>query len=177
MGGVSKTALGAAITILLLSSLLEHASAGGLVLPTRGVRPTARAGAFVAGADDLGAIYFNPAGLGAGGETSGTTFLFDTGYVGNRSSYHRIDSGLNDVGTVENEAPGLPIPTMAIGFHLNEKTTIAMGAYTYYLGLSKYPETGGQRYTLVDQSETKLGIVEIAAAHQISKHLRVGIGL
>ena len=38
------------------------AHAGGLYYADRGVRPLGRAGAFVAGADDPGAITYNPAG-------------------------------------------------------------------------------------------------------------------
>ena len=39
------------------------ADAGGFYFSDRGVRPMGRAGAFVAGADDLNATYYNPAGI------------------------------------------------------------------------------------------------------------------
>ncbi len=39
------------------------AHAAGLYFSERGVRPLARGGAFTAGADDLGAIWYNPAGV------------------------------------------------------------------------------------------------------------------
>ena len=39
------------------------AFAAGLYYSERGVSPLGRGGAFVAGADDLGAIAYNPAGL------------------------------------------------------------------------------------------------------------------
>src|SRR5262245_50420916 len=47
--------------VLLLWPSLAHA--GGMFLPGRGVRPFARGGAFTAGADDLNALGYNPAGL------------------------------------------------------------------------------------------------------------------
>ena len=49
------------------------AHAGGLYFSDRGVRPMGRAGAFVAGADDLGALWYNPAGLA----DAGTSLLGD----------------------------------------------------------------------------------------------------
>jgi len=50
---------------LAMAALLgaSRAEAGGLFFSDRGVRPMGRGGAFVAGADDLGAIYYNPAGI------------------------------------------------------------------------------------------------------------------
>ena len=45
------------------ASAMPEARAGGLYLADRGVRPLGRGGAFIAGADDLGAIAYNPAGL------------------------------------------------------------------------------------------------------------------
>src|SRR5436189_193072 len=54
-----------ALAALLLATLFltRPAGAAGMYYSERGVRPLGRGGAFVAGADDLGAIAFNPAGL------------------------------------------------------------------------------------------------------------------
>ena len=84
-----------------------------MTLHTRGVRPTARGGAFVAGADDLGALWFNPAGL-AHIDNGEKSFLFDMAYVEQDIEYSRIDSGGNDQRTVSNSAPGLPIPSVGV---------------------------------------------------------------
>src|SRR5580765_2469829 len=53
------------------------ADAAGLYFSDRGVRPMGRAGAFVAGADDLGAIWYNPAGIA----DCGTSFLADFSWL------------------------------------------------------------------------------------------------
>ena len=54
------------------------ADAGGLYYADRGVRPLGRAGAFVAGADDPGAITYNPAGMfDAGGVRQSTLAMRD----------------------------------------------------------------------------------------------------
>src|ERR1700691_3535901 len=65
MGSCSRhgTALLCAVT---LSVGAGEARASGLYFSDRGVRPLGRGGAFVAGADDLGAIWYNPAGGGEG---------------------------------------------------------------------------------------------------------------
>jgi long-chain fatty acid transport protein len=59
--------------------------AAGLYFSERGVRPMGRAGAFVAGADDLGALWYNPAGLA---DTGGTVML-DLGWLDFRNTYTR----------------------------------------------------------------------------------------
>jgi len=154
------------------------ALAGGMQLPTRGVRPSARAGAFVAGADDLGALWFNPAGLVhfAGGKEKGS-FLFDIAYVTQSVEYTRIDSGGNPQQTVKNDAPGMPIPTVALAFDLGDRMVIGGGIYAPYAGLGRYPEDGPQRYSLIDLSETLLFIVEVAVGYRVTDKIRVGAGI
>src|SRR5204862_8256560 len=74
--------------VILLAAALTLASAeahaAGLYFSDRGVRPMGRAGAFVAGADDLGAIWYNPAGLADAGSSVLVDFSwlrFDTDYT------------------------------------------------------------------------------------------------
>lgn len=156
------------------------AFAGGMQLSTRGVRPTARGGAFVAGADDLGALWFNPAGLAdlsRATDAGDRHFLFDLGFVSQSADYTRIDSGMNPQPTVSNESPGLPIPTVGVGFELSDKLTVAGGIYAPYLAAGKYPEDGAQRYSLIDLSESLLVVMEGAVAVELSDKLRVGVGL
>ena len=62
-----------AVAVALLSAVTGRADAGGLYWSDRGVRPMGRAGAFVAGADDLGAVWYNNAGI----SSAGASFLFD----------------------------------------------------------------------------------------------------
>ena len=63
----------------------DERHAGGLYFSDRGVRPMGRAGAFVAGADDLGAIWYNPAGLA----DAGTSVLADFSWLRFTSEYTR----------------------------------------------------------------------------------------
>ena len=71
------------------------AQAGGMFLGTHGARPTARGGAFVAGADDLNAIYYNPAGVVLSHpDSDGWSILFDAGLVLQHVAYTRNDAGI-----------------------------------------------------------------------------------
>ena len=61
------------------------AGAAGLYFADRGVRPLARGGAFIAGADDLGAIAYNPAGI----YEAGSQLLVDASWLHFTSDYTR----------------------------------------------------------------------------------------
>ena len=66
------------LVVPLLSAVVPRtADAAGLFTADRGVRPLGRGGAFVAGADDLGAIWYNPAGLA----DAGTTLFIDLAWL------------------------------------------------------------------------------------------------
>ena len=85
------------------------ASAGGLYLSDTGSRPLARGNAFVAGADDPNALWYNPAGLVDSGRQfllSGTVSLYS-------ADYSRIDAGGNRLPTVHSNVAPLPIPGLA----------------------------------------------------------------
>jgi long-chain fatty acid transport protein len=153
------------------------AAAGGMFLPTRGVRPTARGGAFVAGADDLGAMWFNPAGLAATRSGEPHQFLFDMSYVSQRVSYERMDSGFNELESIDSENTGLPIPTLGISFDVADDIVIAGGILAPYAALGRYDPEGPQRYSLVDLSDTKMIIAEVAVGWQVTDKLRLGAGL
>src|SRR5450631_2805258 len=92
-----------------------EAQAGGLFFSDRGVRPLGRGGAFVAGADDIGAMWYNPAGLA----DAGTSILVDASWLNFTSDYTRrtaVQSATGTVNifespTVSGSTPFLPIPT------------------------------------------------------------------
>ncbi len=160
-----------------LAAAAPRADAGGMYLPTRGVRPTARGGAFVAGADDLGGgLWFNPAGLAAIAGGKARQFFFDVSYVTQRVSYTRLDSGFNEQDTIDSENTGTPIPTVALSFDVTDKVVVGGGVFAPYAALGRYPVDGPQRYSLVDMSNTVLVIAEVAVGWQVSDRLRLGAG-
>src|SRR5580692_13216211 len=80
---------------LLGVTLSSRADASGLYVSDRGVRPLGRGGAFVAGADDLGAIWYNPAGL----VDAPSSILLDGSYLHYTDSYARQGFATSATGT------------------------------------------------------------------------------
>jgi long-chain fatty acid transport protein len=175
---------------LTLASVSAPAHAGGLYYADRGVRPLGRAGAFVAGADDLGALAYNPAGIfEAGGQ-----FLLDGSWVHFTSDYTRvanvqqIDPNTGQlVGTyqqtmptVSGTTPVLPIPTIAVSFKPARDWVLAVGAWAPYAALTSYPQTVGnnqpapQRYSLITLDGSLLAFVGAGVAWSPIKELRIG---
>jgi long-chain fatty acid transport protein len=164
------------------------ARAAGLYFSDRGVRPMGRAGAFVAGADDLGAIWYNPAGIA----DAGTSVLIDFAYLNFNVTYARqlqIANAENTNVTVQSptvtgSAPFLPIPTIAWSLKLDRAAhfTIAGGFLEPQIALPGYPSTvNGQpspaRYSLGSYNGSLLGIVGLWAAWKPLEQLRIGAGI
>jgi len=182
--------LSATIGAVLAASLLAApAGAAGLYYADRGVRPLGRAGAFVAGADDLGALAYNPAGIfDAGGQ-----FLIDGSWVHFTSDYTRVanvqqvdpntgqpvGSYKETFPTVHGSTPVLPIPTIAVSFKPHKDWVLAFGAWAPYAALTTYPSTvngqpAPQRYSLLSLDGSLLSFVGLGVAYAPSKYLRIG---
>lgn len=179
----------ASIAAALLAGSGE-AHAGGLYYADRGVRPAGRGGAFVAGADDAGALMYNPAGMfDAGGQV-----LIDASWLHFSSEYTRqalvqqIDPNTGKpVGsavrqtfpTVNGTTPFLPIPTLAATFQVHKQVVIGFGAWAPYAALTTYPETvdkkpAPQRYSLISLDGSALAFVAGGVAFAPIKELRIG---
>jgi long-chain fatty acid transport protein len=172
----------------LLLLLALPAQAAGLYFADRGVRPLGRAGAFVAGADDLGALWYNPAGLA----DAGSSLLIDASWLRFTSDFTRRTlvadgSGAQHVVTfdpVSGSAPLLPIPTLAGSRVLGDegKVTVAVGAMAPYTAITSYPLTvNGQpaasRYSLVSLDGSALLLLGAYAAWKPIPELRLGAGV
>lgn len=168
-----------------------RADAAGLYFADRGVRPFARGGAFIAGADDLGAIAYNPAGI----YDAGAQFLFDGSWLHFTSDYTRksivrqIDPNTGRPvaeyeqthPSVHGTSPVLPIPTIAGSFMPHERLVLAVGAWAPYAAITSYPESvegrpAPQRYGLLTLDGSALAFVGIAAAFAPAPEWRVGAG-
>jgi long-chain fatty acid transport protein len=172
------------------------ASAAGLYFSDRGVRPIGRGGAFVAGADDLGALWYNPAGLAFAGKS----VLVDGSWL-NFGSTHQRRSLVRDPSTgqervlgedyfpeVSGSSPILPIPTLAISNDLGvENWNFAAGVVAPYSAIASYPENDlafqgqvvppPQRYGLYSLDGSALAMIGAWASYQPSKNLAFGAGL
>lgn len=185
--------LGSLCLVLALASASSSAHAGGLYFSDRGVRPLGRAGAFVAGADDLGAIAYNPAGIyDAGGQflIDGSALLFSSSYT-RQAIVTQFDPNTGQpIGRfqqtfpeVQGSSPFIPIPTLAISFQPHPQWVLAFGLWAPYAPIATYPETASdgspapQRYSLINFKGSSLAIVDLSAAFAPSKQFRLGISL
>ncbi|MBK9260081.1 MAG: outer membrane protein transport protein [Polyangiaceae bacterium] len=181
-----------AMAAFTIASFGARADAAGLYLSERGVRPLGRGGAFVAGADDLGAIVYNPAGLA----DVGKSLLLDATYVHFSSDYTRrtlvrqtdpntgetISEQIQTLDPVQGSAPFIPIPTLAFSFVPADKWTVAFGLWAPYAGIATYPDTvngrpAPQRYSLLSLEGSILGVGGAYASYEVSPTLRIGAGL
>jgi long-chain fatty acid transport protein len=185
---VGALALAALASTLLLA---PEAGAAGLYFSDRGVRPLSRGGAFIAGADDLGAITYNPAGLmDAGGQ-----LFLDASWLHFTSNYTRQalvrqsdpNTGepraefIQTMPEVEGSSPVLPIPTLAASYQPHEKVVLALGAWAPYSAITTYPseldgEPSPQRYSLITLDGSALAVLGAYVAVAPVPELRLGAG-
>jgi long-chain fatty acid transport protein len=174
------------LALLLLSS--SQANASGLYFSDRGVRPLGRGGAWVAGADDVGAMWYNPAGLA----DAGTSILSDFSWLHFTSEYTRKSQATDVNGTVRTydfpsvngTSPVLPIPTIGASYAFGERKewTAAFGIMAPYTAITSYPLTvngtpSPSRYSLVSLDGSALVIPGLYMAYKPIEEIRVGIGL
>ena len=177
-----------ALLVVLVTAAPGSARAAGLYFSDRGVRPMGRGGAFVAGADDLGAVWYNPAGLA----DAGTSFLFDMSWLNFSVSYTRelqvVDAGgayqrFNSP-TIHGGTPILPLPTLAASYAFGSRKewTVAGGVFAPYIALTAYPTTvDGQpspaRYSMGSYNGSIAAIPGVWLAYKPIDELRIGVGL
>ncbi len=169
------------------------ASAAGLYATDRGVRPLGRGGAFVAGADDLGAIAYNPAGIFDAGSSilvDGSFVLFAGDYT-RRARLRQVDPNTGElVGgyeqtfpTVSGSATPVPIPTIVGSFAPHKDWRVAIGAFAPYAALPSYPAAlddgspAPQRYSSISLDGSALLVLGGYAAWRPHPAFTLGAGL
>ena len=191
--GLRKAACTAMVGLGACLFTCSTAFGAGLYIADRGVRPLGRGGAFVAGADDLGAIFYNPAGL----VDAKRQVLFDVAVVPYTTSYTRV-AKLKQVDpntgrltgqtwdrrfpTVDGTSPLLPIPTLAVSYDFGlDNAAFALGLWAPYAAVADYPATvKGQpnpgRYMLISLKGSAFVIPGIWGAYRVLPWLSVGAG-
>ena len=172
---MTKRLFAGALVLLLSSS----AFATGLFLAPRGVRPLARGGAFVAGASDLNALSYNPAGIALAPEM----LTFDFGLPLHSSTYTRyVDEPSTAFDPVEGQGLTLPSPTIGgvLRFADLPDWTFAGGVFADYPGLQNWPDTlesgraAPQRYSILNYEGTAIAKLSTAAAWTPIDNLSIG---
>jgi long-chain fatty acid transport protein len=144
-----------------------------------------RAGAFVAGGDDPGGIWHNPANIGG---LRGVPVLVDGALVLFSSAYTRVDSGGNALPQIKNEGSFVPIPTLAASFPvLKERLWLGAAVSAPYAPILSYPRPSyapcdpaapahcldtvhtdaPQRYSLISEEGTTFIQLDLAVAVQL----------
>jgi long-chain fatty acid transport protein len=147
----------------MLLLLTAHAFASAYYNLDSGARAIGRGGAFVVGADDLTAQYYNPAALN---NIDRTAINVDAWAINQYVRFDRADDpgadgtlGTEDdnvYGPVYNEAGWFPIPNAGAAFRLGglspklKDTVVAVGMYTPTAPSMSFPASGPQRYSLID---------------------------
>ena len=180
---------------LLTLLMAPTADAAGYYTSDVGVRSFSRGGAYVAGANDLLALWYNPAALTRLGNGVATV---DVAAVNQSVFFDRKDypgeGPLVDPNTgesapatgqptdlvtppIENGAQAFVIPHMGAAWDFGlPNTTFAIGFYPPYAPDYSYPADGPQRYTLRDALiiQTFTGV---SVAHRFWDRLSIGGGV
>ncbi|MCB9637659.1 MAG: outer membrane protein transport protein [Myxococcales bacterium] len=169
--------IGCVVACLLAS---RQAHAAGFYLPGRGVSSMARGGTGIAGADSLQAMWYNPANLAA---FKGVNLLIDAGVIFSGSDFQRSDRTRPDGTTekfslVQNEAPPLPDPSLMFAYGWKDPNiTVALGIYAPYALSLKFPDTGPQRYGIVDMSGSLFVVSQASIAWAPHPRFRLGLSI
>ncbi len=174
--------------VLSVQLRVDVAHAAGLYTADRGVRPLGRGGAFVAGADDLSSVWYNPAGLA----DAGTSLFVDFAWMNFSSEYTRKTQVTDAGGTVrvvpsnrvDGTTPFLPIPTLGGSYNFGDRKqyTAALGILAPYTSVASYPLTvdgrpSPSRYSLVSLDGSALTVAGAYFAYKPIEEIRIGLGL
>jgi long-chain fatty acid transport protein len=170
--------------LTLILATLSTGQASGYFYPDVGVSAIGRGGANVAGADDLSALWYNPAALR---RIKGPLLDFEVSAINQSVRYARASDILIDENdeeylmsydAVEDTAPPYPVPSIGFANDFGlEKTTFAFGFYSPAAApVHQYDSAGAQRYNLVS-SEMIQASLGPAIAHEFTDWLTLGLGI
>jgi long-chain fatty acid transport protein len=153
--------------------LASAAHAGGYYYSDSGIVATGRGGAFVAGADNQFAQYYNPAGLiRIDAPTVNVGWSGVQQNVGFRRQ--KPDGGFYD--EVRNEASPFDVPELGAAAPIGDRVVAAFGFYSPFAPSSLYDADGPQRYTIIDTGIYQFSIGPSAAV-RVNDLLVLGVGL
>ena len=152
-----------------------QALAAGLFLAPRGVRPLARGGSFVAGADDVNALSYNPAGLSEAADS----ILLDAALPVHNTVYARSVYGDgNYAAPVNGQGLGFPSPTLGIAhdFGLLEGLRFGLGISADYPMIQNWPDgpDAPQRYAVGNYRGTMLTKLAAGAGFRLNEWVSLG---
>lgn len=166
-----------------LASLLSFAAAshaGGFYMTDRGVRPLGRGGAFIAGADDLHSVWYNPAGLTA----AGPGMLLDASLVLFGNTYARAsqigNSPVINYRPTDGTAAPLPVPTIVLAHNFGLRNfNFSASIMAPYAVITSYDAArdAPQRYSLLTLDGSLLSVIGLHAAWRPHPTFSIGVGV
>ncbi|MDB4987483.1 MAG: rane protein in aromatic hydrocarbon degradation [Myxococcaceae bacterium] len=181
---MNKSVSGLARVLLVLATLMSallpysRAHAGGLYLFDRGARALGRGGAFVAGADDPSALWYNPAGLIA----SKRQLVADAVLPILVADFTRHNADGVDSPKISPKPTPIPIPTLAFSHDLGHRDLVfGAGIIAPNVVLMNYDSSVGPqhapspaRYSLLELKGTALANLTAGVAWEASHWLSIG---
>lgn len=171
-----RAAMTLAVAVVCLAS--TGALAAGLYLAPRGVRPLARGGAFVAGADDLHALSYNPAGL-AYAEPQGLIDLALSFYGVDYTRRVLPDSEPGEA--VHGTGLRMPLPTLGAvwSFAAVPDLTLAAAIAADYPTLQSWPDDdeAPQRYAALNYDGTAIASLQLGAGYRLGELAAIGFAV
>jgi len=159
---------------MLILGLISVSNASAYYVSDVGARSMARGGAFVAGADDYTAVWYNPAALT---RIDGGQAKIDFAGVQQWVTFDREDVGDEVFDPIENCLCPYPVPTVGLaGPFLEGRGGWAFGVYPPYAPIMEYAADGPQRYDLVDSTVIEI-TVGPSAGFEVIPGLSLGAGL
>ena len=169
------SALVVAVSCLLPES---QAHASGFYLFDRGARALGRGGAFIAGADDPSALWYNPAGLIA----SKRQLVADAVLPVLIADFTRHNADKTDAPTISPKPTPIPIPTLAFSHDLGYRNLVfGAGIMAPNVVLMNYEQSVGPkndpspaRYSLMELKGTAIANLTAGVAWEVSNWLSIG---
>lgn len=174
---MTRTSFALALALAMAPSAAE---AGGFFLLDRGVRPLGRGGAFVAGADDGHAVWYNPAGLTEAGNgllLDASLVLFSNTYT--RTARPQANGPVVSFASTDGSGAPLPIPTVVFTHDFGLRNfRFAAGLFAPYAALPTYDNsrTAPQRYSLITLDGSLLAEAGIWVAWRPHPVVSIGAG-
>jgi len=173
-----------AVLVVVFGTLVPRpASAGGFYLFDRGAVAVSRGGAFVAGADDADALYYNPAGL----LDARRQLQVDVALPRLTASFTRTDSVGQRMPTVHSSQTILPVPTIAYADDFGlRRWSFGAALFAPSAATASWPgsvDVGGtaqaapQRYSLYSLNGTFIATLAAGAAFDAGKGFSFGTSL
>lgn len=166
---VKKIIVSCCFLFTVFSLLSGSALASGFALYENSPRGAAVAGAFSATADDVSAVWYNPAGIT---QLGGTHVMGGATTYGSNGVKFKFDNGISD----RSESYAIPTPYFYASHKLNDKVWLGMGLFSPFGLEAEYSKTWEGRYNtyysgnIATEFNTNL-------VYKVSDSLSIGLGI